>query len=74
MFEDWYRANGKNVGPSRSRIVKWLKDPRTDAAEYKAYGNSVAVPVSYTHLPPAAAARFSAATHSSLCAAEIATR
>ena len=44
MFEDWYRANGKNVGPSRSRIVKWLKDPRTDAAEYKAYGNSVAVP------------------------------
>ena len=44
VFEDWYRANGKNVGPSRSRIVKWLKDPRTDAAEYKAYGNSVAVP------------------------------
>ena len=44
VFEDWYRANGKNVGPSRSRIVKWLKAPRTDAAEYKAYGNSVAVP------------------------------
>ena len=24
VFEDWYRANGKNVGPSRSRMVKWL--------------------------------------------------
>ena len=44
VFEDWYRANGKHSKPSRNRVVKWLKDPRTDAAEYKAYGNSVAVP------------------------------
>lgn len=45
VFEDWYRAQGKNVKPpSEARLRKWLKDPRTDAAEYKAYGNSVAVP------------------------------
>ena len=44
VFEDWYRVNGKIIRPLRSRIIKWLKAPRTDAAEYKAYGNSVAVP------------------------------
>lgn len=46
VFEDWYRAQGKAAKPpSEARLRKWLKDPRTDAAEYKAYGNSVAVPV-----------------------------
>ncbi len=45
VFEDWYRAQGKSAKPpSKARLLKWLKDPRTDAAEYKAYGNSVAVP------------------------------
>ena len=45
VFGDWYRAQGKSVKPpSEARLQKWLKDPRTDAAEYKAYGNSVAVP------------------------------
>jgi DNA (cytosine-5)-methyltransferase 1 len=46
VFEDWYRAQGKKTrSPSAKRVAKWLKDPRTDGAEYKAYGNSVAVPV-----------------------------
>lgn len=45
VFEEWYRAQGKNAKPpSEARLRKWLKEPRTDAAEYKAYGNSVAVP------------------------------
>lgn len=45
VFEDWYRTQGKTTKrPSEMRLRKWLKDPRTDAAEYKAYGNSVAVP------------------------------
>ncbi len=45
VFESWYRAQGKNPKPpSKARLIKWLKNPRTDAAEYKAYGNSVAVP------------------------------
>ena len=45
VFEEWYRAQGKIVKPpSEARLRKWLKDPRTDAAEYKALGNSVAIP------------------------------
>ena len=43
-FEDWYRAQGKTARASPGKIAKWLKNPRTDSAEYKAYGNSVAVP------------------------------
>ena len=44
VFEEWYRATGKAAkAPGRNRIVKWLRDPRTDSAEYKAYGNSVCV-------------------------------
>lgn len=44
VFGEWYRATGKTAkAPGRNRIVKWLRDPRTDSAEYKAYGNSVCV-------------------------------
>ena len=44
VFVDWYKAQGKNVKPpSEKRLRKWLKDPRTDSAEYKAFGNSVCV-------------------------------
>lgn len=36
---------GKSSKPkSRSQIVKWLKDPHSDAAEYKMWGNGVALP------------------------------
>lgn len=44
VFEEWNAAQGKQTMVTRNRIIKWLKDPRSDAAEYKAYGNSVAVP------------------------------
>ncbi len=45
VFEEYNRALGKTTKPrSRNQIIKWLQDPRSDAAEYKAYGNSVAVP------------------------------
>jgi DNA (cytosine-5)-methyltransferase 1 len=45
IFTEWYRAQGKQTGPpGTGRLMKWLKDPRSDSAEYKAYGNSVAVP------------------------------
>jgi len=29
---------------TRNQIIKWLKDPHTDAAEYKMWGNGVALP------------------------------
>ena len=45
VFREWDTINGK---PERIRrrnaILKWLAAPNSDAAEYKAYGNSVAVP------------------------------
>ncbi len=45
VFHTWDAINGK---PERTRsqnaILKWLSAPNSDAAEYKAYGNSVAVP------------------------------
>lgn len=45
VFENWARIQGKTVRPpSRNRIIRWLKNPRSESAEYKAYGNSVAVP------------------------------
>ena len=45
IFHEWDAVNGKpDRVRSRNAIVKWLSAPGSDAAEYKAYGNSVAVP------------------------------
>ena len=45
VFREWDAINGKPKRiRSRNAIVKWLQSPNSDAAEYKAYGNSVAVP------------------------------
>ena len=32
---------------SRNQIVKWLKNPHSDSAEYKMWGNGVALPNVY---------------------------
>lgn len=45
IFEEYRMATGSSKKPkTRQQIIKWLQDPHTDSAEYKAYGNSVAVP------------------------------
>lgn len=45
VFEEWRQALGGKTKPkTRRQIVKWLKNPRSDTAEYKAYGNSLALP------------------------------
>lgn len=45
VFREWDAINGKPESiRSRNAILKWLTAPGSDAAEYKAYGNSVAVP------------------------------
>ena len=45
IFREWDAINGKpDKVRSRNAILKWLAAPNSDAAEYKAYGNSVAVP------------------------------
>jgi DNA (cytosine-5)-methyltransferase 1 len=44
-FEEHRKAAGKQGKPkTRNQIIKWLSSPGTDSAEYRAYGNSVAVP------------------------------
>jgi DNA (cytosine-5)-methyltransferase 1 len=35
---------------TRNQIIKWIKDPQNDGAEYKMWGNSLAIPCAYTVL------------------------
>ena len=45
IFEEWRTVMGGKTKPkTRRQIIRWLQNPHTDSAEYKAYGNSVAVP------------------------------
>ena len=44
-FEEHRKAIGSDAKPkTRKQIIQWLIKPGTDSAEYKAYGNSVAIP------------------------------
>ena len=48
IFENYRKAIGKSTKPrSRNQIEKWLNDPYSDAAEYKVWGNGVALPCVY---------------------------
>jgi DNA (cytosine-5)-methyltransferase 1 len=45
VWETHRKVIGTSSKPkSRKQIVKWLKAPYTDAAEYKMWGNGVALP------------------------------
>ena len=45
VFETHRLVTGSASKPKTDRqIVKWLKDPHTDSAEYKLWGNGVALP------------------------------
>ena len=45
VFEIHRRVMGTSSKPkSRNQIIKWLKDPHSDFAEYKMWGNGVALP------------------------------
>ena len=45
----WAEVNNKKYKPCKDRDAqrKWFEGLRTDSAEYKAYGNSLAIPCSY---------------------------
>jgi DNA (cytosine-5)-methyltransferase 1 len=48
VFETHRKAMGKTTKPkSRNQIIKWLKNPYTDSAEYKLWGNGIALPCGY---------------------------
>ena len=45
VFENHAKAIGKNTKPkSDAQIRKWLQNPQSDSAEYKMWGNGVALP------------------------------
>ena len=45
VFETHRSVMGSSSKPkSRNQIIKWLKDPHSDSAEYKMWGNGVALP------------------------------
>lgn len=43
VFDTYAKINGKKP-KTRNQIIKWLKNPHTDSAEYKMWGNGVALP------------------------------
>ena len=48
VFETHRLVVGTSFKPkSRNQIIKWLKDPHSDSAEYKMWGNGVALPNVY---------------------------
>ena len=47
-FETHRSVMGTSSKPkSRNQIIKWLKNPHSDSAEYKMWGNGVALPNVY---------------------------
>lgn len=48
VFETHRQVTGSAAKPkSDAQLVKWLKDPHADSAEYKLWGNGVALPCVY---------------------------
>lgn len=48
IFNESSRAEGKNKREKTdSQIIKWLQNPHSDSAEYKLWGNGVALPCVY---------------------------
>lgn len=43
VFNTYAEINGKKARTDK-QILKWLKNPHTDSAEYKMWGNGVALP------------------------------
>lgn len=55
FWADVFETHRKATDPAKrsktkSQIKKWLQDPQTDSAEYKMWGNSLAIPCAYTVL------------------------
>ncbi len=45
VFENHRKIMGKSTKPkSENQIIKWLNNPHSDTAEYKMWGNGVALP------------------------------
>lgn len=48
VLETWRKlTNPKGKPKTRKQIARWLKDPYTDGAAYRLFGNGIALPVAY---------------------------
>ncbi len=50
IFNTYREATGGKACKSRKQIAAWLKKPHSDSAEYKMWGNSLAIPNAYNVL------------------------
>lgn len=51
IFETHRKIIAPNIKPkTRNQVRKWLKHPQSDSAEYRMWGNSLAIPCAYTVL------------------------
>ena len=46
VWRNWNEKNGKKP-KTASQVRKWLSNPHTDGAEYRAWGNGIALPCVY---------------------------
>ena len=47
VFDTCNKITGKSKLKTEKQIIKWLKNPHSDSAEYKLWGNGVALPCVY---------------------------
>ncbi|MBR2734585.1 MAG: DNA (cytosine-5-)-methyltransferase, partial [Clostridia bacterium] len=47
VFDTYSKITGKSKSKTEKQIIKWLKNPHSDTAEYKLWGNGVALPCVY---------------------------
>ena len=47
VFDTHSKIMGKSKSKNENQIIKWLKNPHSDTAEYKLWGNGVALPCVY---------------------------
>ena len=48
VFETWGRISNPGGKPKqRSQVIRWLKNPYTDSAVYRLYGNGISLPIAY---------------------------
>lgn len=68
VWETWRQVtNPKGKPKTEKQIRKWLADPYTDSAEYKLWGNGVALPCTYFVLSGIAWAAQNSKTHAANC-------
>ena len=47
VFDTYSKITGKSKSKTENQTIKWLKNPHSDTAEYKLWGNGVALPCVY---------------------------